>query len=622
MSEKHPKPASSDAAILPTLVDSGHATTSGSSHPQRVDTADRPVEESGFGARYETRSVLGRGGMGEVRLCRDSRIGREVALKVVREGTGSAADVKSRFLREARVQGQLEHPAVVPVYDIGVGPGGAEYFTMRRVRGSSLEEIFERVRQGHAETRADFSMRRVLSAFLQVCLAVDFAHRRGVIHRDLKPANIMLGDFGEVYLLDWGLARVTEKTGTDSVDAKTERTTMQGSILGTPGFMAPEQVGSSDEIDGRADVYALGSILFEALTLEPLHPRGPAVTTHQIIASTLRGADARAQARAPDREIPPELESACVRATALDPSDRFRSARELADAIESYLDGDRDLELRRKLGASHAEGALRQAERAFGGDEPARTTALREVGRALALDPQNVGALRTLARLLSEPPRTIPPEVEAEATAADRSHHRIAARGGGFAFFSFALYVPFYLWLGIRNWTLAVLVFGLLFAAGGASIATSLAQDRHVMKMRWVALFLALSGIACTAGMFGPFMILPALTAVVTMSFCMIPDRKGRVWTIVAGAVAIAIPAVVEWAGWLPASYLFEGGRMIVVPRTNEMPRTATFATLLAVSLASVVTPSIFLGKVRDALSDAERSVLLQKWQLSRLVPE
>src|SRR5262249_3860960 len=168
-----------------------------------VDPDVPELAQEGFDARYDVADRIGEGGMGVVHLCSDRRIGREIALKLAREG-GLAA----RFLREARVQGRLEHPAVVPVYDLGRAPDGKLYFTMKPVRRRNVGDILERQRRGDAEAREQYTRRKLLTAFVNVCLAVDFAHSRGVLHRDLKPANVMLGDFGEVYVLDWGLARI------------------------------------------------------------------------------------------------------------------------------------------------------------------------------------------------------------------------------------------------------------------------------------------------------------------------------------------------------------------------------------------------------------------------------
>ncbi|HVY45658.1 MAG TPA: serine/threonine-protein kinase, partial [Minicystis sp.] len=343
---------------------------SNGSNPAGVDVAPAPLEDEGFAARYDVGALIGEGGMGEVRAARDRRVGREVALKVVRAGSGSRSDARARFEREARVQGQLEHPSVVPVYDLGLAPDGAAFFTMKRVRGRALDEILAALRAGDAETTAAYGRRRLLGAFASACLAVAFAHARGVLHRDLKPGNLMLGSYGELYVLDWGLAKVRGAREDDArgepavasrrpddaapdVTATSDAKTVAGSILGTPGYMAPEQVrGDVDALDARCDVYALGAILFEMLTLEPLHRRDGGLDA--IHRATLQGVDASPARRAPGAAVPPELDAICVRATALDPAERFPSARALHDALERYLDGDRDVAHRAELAERHA----------------------------------------------------------------------------------------------------------------------------------------------------------------------------------------------------------------------------------------------------------------------------
>lgn len=202
----------------------------------------------------------------------------------------------------------------------------------------------------------------------------------------------MLGDFGEVYALDWGIAKLVStpdplpEGGRPSISAETHgvTSTRDGTTLGTPGYMAPEQVDGAAHVNSRADVYSLGAILFELLCLEPLHAR---TTVAGKLSSTLEGADARASIRAPQRDVPPELEDICVKATALEPAQRFQSVGELIEAIEHFLDGDRDLEHRRRLAAEHAIAAAAAAQEALAESvEPteSRRKALREVARALA----------------------------------------------------------------------------------------------------------------------------------------------------------------------------------------------------------------------------------------------
>jgi len=215
------------------------------------------------GTPYEIVETLGHGGMGTVYLARDGRLDREVALKVVQLPDGPP-DLE-RLLREARVLARLEHPGIVPVHDAGLLPDGQAFYVMKRVRGSRLDE--------YART-APLAER--LRAFERICEAVAFAHAHGVIHRDLKPENVMVGPFGEVLVMDWGVAKVRSHPGSAGIAGIVERGeeggsttpgtthhgTAHGTIVGTPGYMAPEQErGEVDRLDERTDVWALGALL-------------------------------------------------------------------------------------------------------------------------------------------------------------------------------------------------------------------------------------------------------------------------------------------------------------------------------------------------------------------------
>src|SRR5580698_5971108 len=228
---------------------------------------DRPeaAEHSLIAGRYRLGRRIGKGGMGEVMAARDEQVGRDVAIKRMRSANPSPRAV-ARFLREASVQGRLEHPAIVPVHEIGRDGDGLPFFVMKKLSAVSLVQILV----------DKAPLQSVLRAFTDVCLAVEFAHVRGIVHRDLKPDNIMLGDFGEVYILDWGVAKIAdgEPLSRSPPIRAPERAseTEDGSLIGTPGYMAPEQCcGDVEAIDARADVYALGAILFEILALCPLH---------------------------------------------------------------------------------------------------------------------------------------------------------------------------------------------------------------------------------------------------------------------------------------------------------------------------------------------------------------
>jgi eukaryotic-like serine/threonine-protein kinase len=597
----------------------------GGQAPVAVDGAPWPAESAAFDARYELLGPLGEGGMGEVRLYRDRLVGREIALKALRPQAAAMAGARGRFQREARVQGQLEHPALVPVYDLGVGPGGEPYFTMQRVRGRTLDEVVRRLAAGDADAAREYTPRRLLTALRSVCLAVDFAHQRGVLHRDLKPSNIILGDFGEVYVLDWGLAKVA---GADDpaaalavpADDAPAGPTLDGTMLGTPGYMAPEQVrGEVDRIGPRADVYALGAILFEAVTLERLHP-GP--SAREVLASTLIGAEACASARGrPD--VPPELEAICVRATALDPDERYPSARALSDDLERYLDGHRSEALRRDLSARHLEAARAALERAARGGPEAqseRARALGEAASALALEPGNAEALATMARLLVDVPSEVPPEAQAGLEAAWAGARQEAGRTFASRLMLWSAFLPLSLSLGVRSFAVAAIAFAAVLGCGGVGWWVS---RREAVGLRHGIALLAVTtaAVAMTSALFGPFVLVPGLAATNAMSFAMSSDPRSRRVTTGAAVLAVLAPFALELAGLVPPSYAFRDGALLVLPRATDLPPLQTTLYLALTSVTMVVIPALTAGHLRDRLNAAERRIYLQAWNLSHLVP-
>src|SRR5207302_9569509 len=234
-------------------------------------TFDAPVREQ---SRYSLTRLHAEGGLGRVYVARDNDLGREVALKEIKPDQAQNPEAWRRFLKEAQVTGQLEHPNIVPVYELAHRPEDNQpFYCMRFVRGQTLRDAIaayhKRVKEAQAEP---LEVRRLLGAFVNVCQAIGYAHARGVIHRDLKPENVILGAFGEVIVLDWGLARLIDQPNGDetipvtlSPDSQNEAT-QAGRQLGTPAYMAPEQAeGRLDLIDARTDIYGLGTILFEIL---------------------------------------------------------------------------------------------------------------------------------------------------------------------------------------------------------------------------------------------------------------------------------------------------------------------------------------------------------------------
>jgi serine/threonine protein kinase len=272
------------------------------------------------GTRYELVEPIGRGGMGTVYRVRDMALGREVALKVLGDVPEPAAGaLVDRLRREAAVLAALEHPGIVPVHDVGVLPDGRPFYVMKLVRGARLDE--------HVAALTTVPDRlRVLE---RIAEAVAFAHAQGIIHRDLTPANVMMGPFGEVLVMDWGVARVGQRPGDESaadslanlVAASSSPHTANGTIVGTPGFMSPEQArGAVDQVDERSDVYALGALL--AWLLAPA--RGGPV----LMPAPLRSIRDRARAESPGERYPSAM------AFAEDLS-RFRAGLPVAAHVET-----------------------------------------------------------------------------------------------------------------------------------------------------------------------------------------------------------------------------------------------------------------------------------------------
>ncbi|MFO0954314.1 MAG: serine/threonine-protein kinase, partial [Isosphaeraceae bacterium] len=294
------------------------------------------------GPRYVFSRLHAQGGLGQVWVAVDQDLKREVALKEIRAEVAENQEVRRRFLREAEITGQLEHPNIVPVHELGRRPeDGRPFYTMRFVRGRTLRDAIADDHRRRASGESDPLARlKLLQAFATVCQAIAFAHDRGVVHRDLKPGNVVLGPFGEVVVLDWGLAKrvATDHDGHDPAappddPAAPADATLAGSLLGTPAYMAPEQAeGRVDAIDARTDVYGLGAVLFEILTGRPPYS---GTKTEETIRAITKGPTPRA--RTVDPKVPRALDAVCARAMEREPSDRYASALDLAREIDRYL---------------------------------------------------------------------------------------------------------------------------------------------------------------------------------------------------------------------------------------------------------------------------------------------
>jgi serine/threonine protein kinase/Leucine-rich repeat (LRR) protein len=332
----------------------------GSREANDAPAAGRSVEEllagKPDGQRYVMEKEIGRGGMGAVLRAVDCEIRREVAVKFLLNQADEPQ--KRRFIEEAQITGQLEHPNIVPIHDLGIDGEGRLFFSMKMVKGRSLSQVLGDLRAGRAEAVKEYTLGRLLTIFSNMGNALAYAHARRVIHRDLKPANVMLGDFGEVYVMDWGLAKVLGRPDARSESAAggkitalpdkvvTNRTadaqlTQDGSVMGTPAYMPPEQaLGETARIDQRSDIYALGAILYEILTLSPpVSGADPLAVLVRVAEGAIDPPEKQAPERAHRGLIPPELSAVAMKALARNPADRYQTAEALQRDIQLFLEG-------------------------------------------------------------------------------------------------------------------------------------------------------------------------------------------------------------------------------------------------------------------------------------------
>lgn len=295
-------------------------------------------------AEYEERKLLGLGGMGAVYSGKEPGLNRPVAIKVLRPQYRYSAERIEAFIREARLTAKIDHPNIVPVHRFGVFDDAGVYFTMRRIAGDTLNSVISNISNDVGDYRRKYSLRRMVGIYLSVCNAVAFAHSRKVMHGDLKPGNIMVGKYGEVLVMDWGLA--CDTSGENNPDDKLrqalipEKVDNIQDVGGTPAYMAPELItGAVTMPDQQTEVYALGAILYAILTLK----KGPFELTasrHKLAQRIVSGKTVLPRKAAPGfREVPRELEAICLKAMEIDREKRYKNVDELIQEITNYLDG-------------------------------------------------------------------------------------------------------------------------------------------------------------------------------------------------------------------------------------------------------------------------------------------
>ncbi len=349
-------------------------TPSDTEASKKISASQRTLREAlahgpSGGERYRVLNEIARGGMGSVLRAADCDIRREVAVKYLLDQVDERK--KARFIEEAQITGQLEHPNIVPIHELGIDAKKRLFFSMKMVRGRSLQQVFSDLRDYPRSAEKEYSLTRLLGIFVNVCNALAYAHSRGVVHRDLKPANIMLGDFGEVYVMDWGLAKVLSREASEekssaviqeaampsfawaespvngSGTVKTSRhadddKTVDGTILGTPLYMPPEQaIGNVAAIDQRSDIYSLGAILYEMLTLQPPVKRegGHMAILMRVSQGEIIPPEERVPERARAGKVPKELAAVAMKALAKTPNERYQDVADLHRDIELFLDG-------------------------------------------------------------------------------------------------------------------------------------------------------------------------------------------------------------------------------------------------------------------------------------------
>jgi serine/threonine protein kinase len=310
------------------------------------DTDDRfPTHWKSGSLKYGDFTDLAKGGTAILYAAVDKNLHRTVAFKTLHKDLRDSEIETCRFVREARVTANIQHPGTVPVYELGRDRGGNLFFSMKKVNGRDLRDILADLKAEIPDVMDAFPLPRLVDILIQIGQTVAYAHSVGVIHRDLKPANIQIGSFGEVVVLDWGLAKIVGepqvelKEGLREVETIVDDLTLTppGRRYGTPLYMSPEIARGDPEIDGRSDVFSLGNMMFELLTRQQLLS---GETVDKVIDNLLKKPLRGPTNAAPELKIPRELEAICVRALRIEPEDRYQTVQEFVEDLQRYRHGE------------------------------------------------------------------------------------------------------------------------------------------------------------------------------------------------------------------------------------------------------------------------------------------
>jgi serine/threonine-protein kinase len=506
---------------------------------------------------------------------------------------------------------------------------------MKRIAGTTLRDVLDELLEGTLPDGASFTRRKLVGLIAQAANAVGFAHARGVTHRDLKPENLMFGEFGEVYVLDWGVARAPGASAPSSSDGSApfvagvptpppdgELATQAGALVGTPGYMAPEQArGDVAQVGPPSDVYSLGCVLFEVLAGRAAHE---GATTATLLASTVTRGGLSPCDAAPERAVPAELDALCRKATSLAPEERHADGRALARALEDFLDGERSLELRRAEATAHlqrAEATLGEVAEGRAG-EPEREAGLRELGRALALDPGNDRALTLVSRLVFSE-HALPAGAVAELEEVELEDRR---RGNRVALVAYAVWFVFSLAGFYRTKSVALAMASsagvLALLCYSAWMALSGNVQRRFMRVAIVANFLL---VALNGAYLGPLLVVPGLASVVSAAFLvgLRATRETKLLLLGGSLFAFLAPFALCLFGVVENPYSFEGGAMVVRSLSNELESpVAALSMLTVVGVAQQLMTYRLVGSATDRLLRAERRNLGLAYRLRQLLPK